>query len=84
MAKSCDTCRKNADNPSKASLIKFIFVACGIDDIVDGMRDKPPETEVANLKSWKKDDAKVKFVISSAIDIKDVECVLTCQSGCNM
>jgi transposase InsO family protein len=61
-----------------------IFVAAGVDDIVNGIRIKPKETEEEALKAWKKDDAKIMFLISTAMEIQQVECVLSCKSGREM
>lgn len=61
-----------------------IFVAAGVDDIVDGTRIKPEQTEIEAAKVWKKDDARIMFLISTAMEMNQVECVLSCKSGREM
>lgn len=57
-----------------------IFVAYGVKDVVDGKRAKLAE-EAATRKAWDKDNAKVMFIISSSIEDKHLQCLLTCATA---
>lgn len=61
-----------------------IFIASGIDDVVYGDREKPEPTEAVKLKTWKQDDAKAMFLISSAMDTPSMQSLLCCSSSKEM
>lgn len=58
--------------------ITQVFVAYDIYDIVNGGRPRPANSESAEGKAWIKDNAKAMFVISSAMEYTQLECLLTC------
>ncbi|XP_076660472.1 uncharacterized protein LOC143363826 [Halictus rubicundus] len=61
-----------------------IFIACGIDDVVNGTRVKPAAADREQLKVWCKDDAKAMFLISSALEPVHMQSLLTCKSSREM
>ncbi|XP_023317763.1 uncharacterized protein LOC111694319 [Trichogramma pretiosum] len=63
--------------------LENLFIAQGIEDIVDGTRERPTQGGV-ELKSWLKDDAKAKFLISSAMEPEQVRHILICESSKEM
>ena len=70
-------------NGSNYQIWKFqertILVAHSIDDVVDGTRVEPEENDNA-LKTWKKDDTKAMYFISSTMEPAHIESVLTWKS----
>ena len=63
--------------------LNAVFVAHDIADIVDGTRVRPAG-EGDNVKSWIKDDAKAKFLMSSAMEYSQLECLLSCTTAREM
>ena len=61
-----------------------MFVASGIDDVVNGVRGKPVGLASAAGKAWVNDDAKAMFLISSAMEYTQLECLLSCASSKEM
>jgi len=62
-------------------LMNTVFVAYGVKDLVDGERQRPAENEQTAKKAWDKDNAKAMFIISSSIEDKHLECLLTCTTA---
>lgn len=70
-----------------------VFAAHAIDDVVTGARVKPNEAAAgaaniaavaAEIKQWKKDNAKAMFLISSTMEYSQLECLITCATAKEM
>jgi len=55
-----------------------------VKDLVDGERKRPAKNEQTARKAWDKDNAKAMFIISSSIEDKHLECLLTCTTAEDM
>lgn len=58
-----------------------------IHDVVDGSRAKPADTlgpNEARTKTWLRDDAKARAIISSVMEYTQLECVLICTTAKEM
>lgn len=62
--------------------IKAILVANGIQDIVDGTKPEPRDS--VEREQWKRDNAKAMFIISTALEDNQLECLLTCTTAADM
>lgn len=62
--------------------LNAILVASGIQDIVNGTKMEPHEP--AEREQWKKDNAKAMFIISTALEDNQLECLLTCTTAAEM
>jgi len=65
-------------------LMNTVFVAYDAKDLIDGERKRPAENEQNARKAWDKDNAKAMFIISSSIEDKHLECLLTCTTAKDM
>lgn len=63
--------------------VKAFLIVHDIDDGVDGARVKPGEIDI-ELATWKKDDAKAMYFISSTVEPAHIESVLTSRSSHEM
>lgn len=59
-----------------------ILVANGIQDIISGIKVEPQDPTQREV--WKKDNAKAMFVISTALEDAQHECLLTCTAAAEM
>ena len=64
--------------------MEAIFVAQDIADIVSGARQKPADPQSAATQPWLKDDAKARFIISSAMEYEQLEPLLCCTTSKEM
>lgn len=64
------------------SQIKAVLTANGILDIADGTKREPQGQ--AGQDQWKRDNTKAMFIISSALEDSQLECLLTCLSASEM
>ena len=64
--------------------LRSVFVASGIDGVVNGVRRKPVDLASAAGKVWVKNDAKAMFLISWAMEYTQLECLLSCVSSKEM
>lgn len=70
-----------------------VFAAHAIDDVVTGVRVKPNNAAAgaanaaavaAEIKQWKKDNARAMFLISSTMEYSQLECLITCVTAKEM
>lgn len=60
------------------------LTACGVYDIVDGTRVRPPAGQDELMKAWIKDNAKAMYLISKSIEYRQLESLLVCTTGKEM
>ena len=61
--------------------IRAVLISHELLNIVDGTRVKPAADEAECLKAWTKDNAKAMYVISSALEPEQLNCLLSCTSA---
>lgn len=64
--------------------ISALFLLNGIQDVVDGTRMMPADQDSNAAKAWVRDDAKAKFIISSAMEYSRLEPLLVCKTAKEM
>uniref|UniRef100_A0ABD2VUI5 Copia protein n=1 Tax=Trichogramma kaykai TaxID=54128 RepID=A0ABD2VUI5_9HYME len=63
--------------------LENLFISQGIEEIVFGTKSRP-SADSSELKAWLKDDAKAKFLISSAMETDQVRHILICNTSSEM
>ena len=63
--------------------LNAVFVAHDIADIIEGTRVRPAG-KGGNVKAWIKDNAKAKFLMSSAMEYSQLVCLLSCTTAREM
>lgn len=64
--------------------VNSILTAYGILDIVNGTRARPADTSEALLKTWIKENAKAMFILSTSMEPKQMESLITCTTAREM
>lgn len=61
-----------------------VFVAAGVDDIVDGTRTLVQGADTAAVSAWKKDNAKAMVLISTVVERAQLQPLITCTTAKQM
>lgn len=61
--------------------MEAVLTAHDIHDVVTGDRAKPNDQNSAEAKTWVKDDAKARFLMSSSMEYDELQNVLTCTTS---
>lgn len=64
--------------------LNAVLIAHDLLDIVKGTRKKPDSADSEDAKQWVKDNAKATYVISSALEPSQLNCLLSCVSAKEM
>lgn len=65
--------------------ITQLLIAHGLEDLIDGTREKPPGERTSQaVKSWTKDNAKAMSIISMSMERKQLQSLITCTTAREM
>lgn len=64
--------------------VRAVFVAAGVDDVVDGTRTLMQGADAATTSAWKRDNAKAMVLISTSVERAQLQPLITCTTAKQM